>query len=216
MIYSAVLSVIIAYLLGSINSSIIVSKMFGENDIRTKGSGNAGATNTLRVVGAKAAVFVVIGDALKGIIAVLLAKFISAKLFSLTADTYSVYLASVAVVVGHVFPLYFGFKGGKGIMTAISVIFVLDWIIGLILVGIFALFIILFNYVSLSSCISAFLHPFLVYFMHGDNIVFIASAAVIAVIAILKHKTNIKRLINGTESKLFKSKNKSEVESNVK
>jgi len=215
MIYSALVSALIAYLLGSINTSIIVSKIFGENDIRTKGSGNAGATNTLRVVGAKAAVLVVIGDALKGVIAVLISRFVSRSIFNVDNDLYSVYAAAIAVVLGHVFPLYFGFRGGKGIMTSISVIMMLDWIIGLILIGVFALFIILFNYVSLSSCVSAFVYPFVVYFMHNDNMPFLISAICIAFIAILKHKTNIKRLINGTESKLFKSK-KPEVNTDAK
>ncbi|MBR3934118.1 MAG: glycerol-3-phosphate 1-O-acyltransferase PlsY [Clostridia bacterium] len=216
MVYSALLSALVAYLLGSINSSIIVSKIFGEKDIRTKGSGNAGATNTLRVVGAKAAIFVVIGDALKGVLAILAARLISYHLFSIQNDAYNEYISAVAVVVGHVFPLYFGFKGGKGIMTAISVIFMLDWHIGLILVGVFALFIILFNYVSLSSCVSAFVYPFFVYYMHKGNTAFLISAVIVAIIAIAKHRTNICRLLNGTESKLFKSKNKSEVNSNVK
>jgi len=148
MIYSVILSSLIAYLLGSINTSILVSKLFGVKDIRKEGSGNAGATNTLRIVGKKAAIFVVIGDALKGIIAVFVARFINNVVFGPQAD-YSTYFAAVMVVVGHVFPLYFGFKGGKGIMTSIAVIFVLDFKIALILVGIFALFILLFNYVYL-------------------------------------------------------------------
>ena len=216
MIYSAILSALIAYLLGSINSSIIVSKIFGENDIRKKGSGNAGATNTLRVVGAKAAIFVVIGDALKGVLAILAARLISENVFCVQNDLYSEYIAASSVVIGHVFPLYFGFKGGKGIMTAISVIFMLDWKIALILVGVFAIFIVLFNYVSLSSCVSAVVYPFIVYFMHSDNLYFLISAILIAVIAIAKHRTNILRLINGTESKLIKSKNRPEVDSHVK
>jgi len=206
MIYSVILSSLIAYLLGSINTSILVSKLFGVKDIRKEGSGNAGATNTLRIVGKKAAIFVVIGDALKGIIAVFVARFINNVVFGPQAD-YSTYFAAVMVVVGHVFPLYFGFKGGKGIMTSIAVIFVLDFKIALILVGIFALFILLFNYVSLSSCVCALCYPFIVYFMHSSNIPMLLSALIIALIALVKHRTNIIRLLNGTESKLFKSKN---------
>lgn len=206
MIYSALLSATIAYLLGSISTSIIVSKLFGVNDIREKGSGNAGATNTLRVVGAKAAVLVVIGDALKGVLAVLIARYLSLKVFSLNSDLYSEFVAAVMVVVGHVFPIYFSFKGGKGIMTSIAVIMVLDWRVGLILVGVFAIFILLFNYVSLASCVCAFIYPIVVYIINGINIPFIVSAVIIALIAIAKHRTNIVRLINGTESKLFKKK----------
>ena len=207
MIYSLIISVIISYLLGSVNTAIIVSKLLGQQDIRQKGSGNAGATNTLRVLGAKAAVMVVIGDALKGIIAVLLSRFIAQLAFGVEDYKYCMYASSVAVVLGHVFPLYFGFKGGKGIMTSISVIFVLDWKIGIILVLIFAVFIALFNYVSFSSCVCAFCYPFIVLFLYRGNVYFFVSALVVAIIAICKHQANIKRLISGTESKLFKSKN---------
>ena len=117
---------------------------------------------------------------------------------------YSEFVAAVMVVVGHVFPIYFSFKGGKGIMTSIAVIMVLDWRIGLILVGVFVLLILMFNYVSLASCVCAFIYPIIVYIINGNNIPFIVSAVIIAVIAIAKHRTNIVRLINGTESKLFK------------
>ncbi len=208
MIYPIIISVLVSYLLGSINTAIIVSKLLGQTDIRKKGSGNAGATNTLRVLGAKAAVFVVIGDALKGIIAVLLARFISQTIFTYEDYQLCMYASSVAVILGHVFPLYFGFKGGKGIMTSISVIFVLDWKIGIFLVLVFAVFIALFNYVSLASCVCAFCYPFMVLYFHNGDTFFFVSALIIAIIAIAKHSTNIKRLINGTESKLFKSKSK--------
>lgn len=206
MIYSIIISALLSYLLGSINTSIIVSKLFGLGDIRKMGSGNAGATNTLRVAGAKAAVLVVIGDALKGIVAVLASTWLCKGLFGAEAALLSPYIAAIMVVIGHIFPLYFGFKGGKGIMTAISVVFILDWHIGLILVCIFAIMILCFNYVSLSSCVSAFVYPFIVYWLHRDNIAFVVSSILIATIAIIKHRTNIVRLINGTESKLFKKK----------
>ncbi len=204
MIFQLIISAILSYLLGSINTSIIVSSLFGMGDIRQKGSGNAGATNTLRVVGAKAAVLVVIGDALKGIIAVLASGWIC-RLFNNQYVHYCQCVAAVMVVVGHVFPLYFGFKGGKGIMTAISVIFVLNWHIGLVLVAVFTVVILCFGYVSLASCVSAFVYPFIVLLFKGDA-VFVASSVIIALIAIVKHRTNIIRLINGTESKLIKKK----------
>ena len=208
MIYPIIISVLISYLLGSINTAIIVSKLMGQTDIRKNGSGNAGATNTLRVLGAKAAVFVVIGDALKGIISVLVARIVAQNIFLVQNYELCMYASSVSVILGHVFPLYFGFKGGKGIMTSIAVIFVLDWKIGIFLVLIFAVFIAVFNYVSLASCICAFCYPFMVLYFYKGNIFFFVSALLIAIIAISKHSTNIKRLINGTESKLFKSKSK--------
>ena len=107
-----IISAIIAYLLGSINTSIIVSKLFGKTDIRSHGSGNAGATNTLRVLGKKAAVMVVIGDGLKGVVAVFAAKYLS---LSFAGGAVSPYVAAVCVVLGHIFPVFFEFKGGKGV-----------------------------------------------------------------------------------------------------
>lgn len=208
MAYSVILSALFAYLLGSINTSIIVSKLFGVSDIRNEGSGNAGATNTLRVLGAKAAVFVVIGDALKGIIAVVVSRFICTSIFDIANPDLCSYVAAVMVILGHIFPLYFNFRGGKGIMTSIAVIFLLDYRIGLILIGIFALLILMFNYVSLASCVCALFYPFLVICFHNGNVCFLLSAIIIASLAIIKHRTNIQRLLNGTESKLFKSKNK--------
>lgn len=204
MIYSVIISALFAYLMGSLNTSILVSKLFGQGDIRTKGSGNAGATNTLRVIGAKAAILVVIGDALKGIVAVLVSKLIGIYIFELSDVSLPMLISAVSVVLGHVFPLYFGFRGGKGIMTSISVIFILDWHIGLILFAIFAVFILCFNYVSLASCVCAFCYPFIVLWLHNGDIAFFISAIIIAFIAIIKHRTNIVRLLNGTESKLFK------------
>lgn len=213
MIYLLLISAVLSYLLGSISTSIIVSKLFGAGDIRSKGSGNAGATNTLRVVGPKAAVLVVIGDALKAVIAILLTRIIGDKIFSVDDVSYALYLASVAVVLGHVFPLYFGFRGGKGIMTAIAAVLMLDWRIGLILIAVFAVSLLCSNYVSLSSCIGAVCYPVLVFIIHKADYVFFASAVVIALIAIIKHHTNIVRLINGTESRLINSKNKQEASS---
>lgn len=205
MIYSLIISLVLAYLLGSVNSAIIVSRLFGVGDIRKSGSGNAGATNTLRVVGKKAAVFVVLGDALKGIISVLCAGFVNDVIFKLDTS-FSIYAAAVSVVLGHVFPLYFGFKGGKGIMTSIAVVFMLDFRIGLLLVALFAIILLLFNYVSLASCVCAFVYPFLVLFMQKGNIAMLISACIMAIIAIVKHRSNIIRLLNGNESKLFKSR----------
>ena len=198
-----IISAIVAYLLGSINTSIIVSKLFGASDIRNCGSGNAGATNTLRVLGKKAAILVVIGDALKGVLAVLFASLMT----TLSKDSsICIYLAGLFVVIGHVFPVFFGFRGGKGIMTSIAVVFTLNPTIGWILVAVFAAVIICSNYVSLSSVISSLAFPILVFWLDSGNTEFFICALLIATLTILKHSTNIKRLINGTESKLIKSK----------
>lgn len=205
MIYAAVVAFILSYLLGSINTSIIVSKFYDKGDIRQKGSGNAGATNTLRVLGKKAAVFVVLGDALKGIIAVLLSYVIEKSIFGVY-EGYAVYVAAVAVVLGHVFPVFFGFRGGKGIMTSIAVIFVLDSAIGGILFAVFAALVICFNYISLASCVCCIVYPLLVWWFHTGNIAFLASSVIVALIALIKHRTNIVRLFKGTESKFIKKK----------
>ncbi len=198
-----IFSALIAYLLGSINTSIIVARLFGIGDIRKQGSGNAGATNTLRVLGKKAAVLVMIGDGLKGVLAVLLARWFS-HLFS--EANISLYIAAVCVMLGHVFPIFFGFKGGKGIMTSIAVVFTLSPIIGIILVVIFVIIVAIFNYISLASVISSICYPLLVLIFFWGNIPFFISAVIMATIAVIKHKSNIKRLINGTEHKFIKSR----------
>lgn len=197
------ISSLVAYLLGSVNTSIIVSKLFGKSDIRQHGSGNAGATNTLRVLGKKAAILVVVGDALKGVAAVLFAAFISG--FSNRPDL-CIYPAGLFVVIGHVFPLYFGFRGGKGIMTSIAVVFTLNPAIGWILVALFAAVLICSNYVSLSSVISSIAFPFFVLWLEYGNNVFLICSILMAILTVVKHRTNIVRLFKGCESKLIKSK----------
>ncbi len=194
---------LVAYLLGSINTSIIVSKLFGTSDIRQHGSGNAGATNTLRVLGKKAAIFVVVGDALKGVLAVLFAAFIAK--FCKRPDL-CIYPAGLFVVIGHVFPLYFGFRGGKGIMTSIAVVFTLSPAIGWILVAIFAAVLICSNYVSLSSVIASIAFPIFVLWLENGNDTFFICSLLMAILAVVKHRTNIIRLFKGCESKLIKSK----------
>ena len=145
MLLSSIISALIAYLLGSISTSILVSKLMGGTDIRNHGSGNAGATNTLRVLGKKAAIFVVLGDGLKGVAAVLVARLVD-KVLGVESGI-GEYVAAVAVVLGHVFPVYFGFRGGKGIMTSIAVVFTLSPAIGAILVTVFVILVICFNYI---------------------------------------------------------------------
>lgn len=197
-----VFCVCIAYLLGSFNTAIIISRIFGKRDIRDYGSKNAGATNTLRVMGKGAALCVVVFDALKGVAAVLFARY-APIIFAVEDINHTAeYLAALAVVAGHVFPVYFGFKGGKGIMTSIAVIFVLDWEIGIILLVTCVVIMLLTRYVSLGSCIGALMFPMLVYMFHEDNGLFIAVSLIMALSALFMHRTNIVRLMRGTESKL--------------
>lgn len=204
--FSAVISAFIAYLLGSINTSIIVSRIMGADDIRSKGSGNAGATNTLRVLGKKAAIFVVLGDGLKGVLAIVIARITEKAVFGIESNFVCEYVAAVFVMLGHVFPVFFGFKGGKGIMTSIAVILMLDPRIGGILIAVFVAVVICSNHISLGSVVSAVCFPILVCFLHSDDKIFIVSSAVIAVIAVVKHRTNLVRLIHGEESKFIKCK----------
>ena len=196
----------IAYLLGSINTSIIVSKLKGKSDIRNFGSGNAGVTNTLRVMGKAAALLVVIGDVLKGVLAVLIAKY-AYNYFGVAGDEMlAQYFAALFVIIGHIYPLYFGFKGGKGIMTGVATIFVLDWEIAVILLLIFIAVFATSRYVSLGSCIASVMYPILVYMFHSGDEYFIALAIIVAVLALFKHRANIQRLVRGTESKTYFNK----------
>ncbi|MBQ8525356.1 MAG: glycerol-3-phosphate 1-O-acyltransferase PlsY [Clostridia bacterium] len=193
----------IAYFLGSINTSIIVSKLMGKSDIRTQGSGNAGATNTLRVLGKGAALVVVIGDFLKGALAILVARF-AFRFFEVSGnEMIPQYFAALSVIVGHIYPVFFGFRGGKGIMTSIATVFMLDWEIAVILLLIFITIFLATRYVSLGSCVSSVMYPVLVYMFHSHDTYFIATAAVCAVLAVYKHRSNIQRLIRGTESKTY-------------
>lgn len=217
----ALLVVILSYLIGSISSSIIISKHFDGRDIRDLGSGNAGATNMLRVHGKKAGIITLLCDALKGVIAVLiglLADTLVASQMNVAFDWFEAnilfnnlkYIAGVFVVLGHDFPIFFGFRGGKGVATSLGVMLMLDWKIGIV-IAIFSILIMLISkYVSLGSITGGFLYPVAVLaFMLGKgdfNLVYFISALILGAIVILKHHTNIKRLLSGTESKFYGNK----------
>jgi glycerol-3-phosphate acyltransferase PlsY len=213
MVYAVItITTIIAYLLGSVNSAIIVGKLH-KIDIREHGSGNAGLTNTLRVLGKKSAGCVLLGDILKAVFAIGLAIIVSR--FEKFPDEYFsiiTQLAGIAVVLGHIFPIYYGFKGGKGVLTSITVMFMINWEISLICLLLFILVVAITKFVSLGSVLAAFAFPCLVFF--SDKIPFLTNrtemlifSIILAVIVIIKHRTNIGRLIKGTENKLsFKKK----------
>lgn len=199
-----VLSVAVAYLIGSISSSILISRAKGA-DIRTKGSGNAGATNMLRSYGKGMGVLTLVLDALKGVIAVFAAKGIisamnGAEIMSLP------YICAVAVVLGHDFPIFFGFKGGKGVATSLGAILVLDWRTGLItLVAALAVMIIT-RYVSLGSIIGAVVYIAAEMIKMAFNGNFDKAAAIcisiLGLLLIIRHLSNIVRLAKGEENKL--------------
>ncbi|EMS69791.1 acyl-phosphate glycerol 3-phosphate acyltransferase [Ruminiclostridium cellobioparum subsp. termitidis CT1112] len=199
--------VVIGYLLGSLNTSLIVGKFYG-TDVRKHGSGNAGMTNTLRTLGKAAAVMVIAGDILKGVISYLLGNIIISSIpASITLDLAGIggMAAGIAAIAGHNWPVYFGFKGGKGILTSFAVVLMMDWKLGLILLGIFAVIVAITRYVSLGSIIASVAFP-IGAAIKGNGTIFIIFSAVLAVLAVARHKANIGRLLNGSEAKLGQKK----------
>jgi len=187
---------IIGYLLGSANSSLIVGRFYGV-DVRKHGSGNAGMTNVLRTLGKTAALLVLSGDAAKGVLACLAGLFIA-------GDT-GLMVGGIASVVGHNWPLYFGFKGGKGALTSITVVMMMDWRIGLVIIGIFAAVVAISRYVSLGSILGGMMFPLLALIFNRET-EFVFAALFMAVLVVARHHSNISRLIRGNESKLGQKK----------
>lgn len=195
---------IIAYLLGSISFSVIISKKIAGFDVREKGSGNAGSTNVLRTVGKKAAALTLLCDILKGVVAVGIA-WIASLIWKEASGALMVQLAAGAVVLGHTFPIYFGFKGGKGVATALGVLLICNWQIGLICL-VFALAIMaVTRIVSLGSIMAAILYPVLTLFISQNYIVdgnYLIFSILLAVLVVYNHRTNLKRILEGKENKL--------------
>ena len=200
---------IIAYLVGSINFSIIISKRIAGFDVREKGSGNAGTTNMLRSVGVKAAAITLLCDILKGVVVILIAILIGNIVDGLD-DALLVQLAGIFVIIGHTFPIFFGFKGGKGVATALGVLLMINWHIGLICLIFALVLMILTKMVSLGSVGAAILYPILVlcmpestgYLVPGSHFNYIVFSIILAAIVIFNHRSNIKRLLSGAENKL--------------
>lgn len=193
---SALIAIVIAYLLGSLSSAIILSKILKTTDPRTAGSGNAGATNVLRLLGKKEAALVLVGDALKGLIAVWIAH----AFFHL--HPFVLGLVAFAAVVGHIFPAYFGFKGGKGVATAIGSIMGLSFLSGILMIAAWAAIAFTTRYSSLASIITMILGPIFLLFFATTGGAYFIPAVLIAALVIWKHKENIMRLKSNTESKL--------------
>lgn len=196
---------VIAYLLGSINSSILIGRLFGVKDIRKHGSGNAGATNTLRTIGKKAAILALIGDALKGVIAILLTRLVLGMFIEGDILRIAQYISGVAAVLGHNFPIFFQFKGGKGIVTTAAVGAMMDPLMALVVIAIGVGTIIISKYVSLGSVTAMISYPILVIVTGGD-LPYIIFSTVLMILAVVKHKENIKRLIKHEESKITSKK----------
>ena len=205
---------IIAYLIGSINFSIIISKKMAGFDVREKGSGNAGTTNMLRSVGKKAAIITLICDILKGVIAILVAL-IAGKIVKDIDKSLLVQIAGILVVIGHTFPIFFEFKGGKGVATSLGVLIMTNWQIGLICLVFAIVIMAVTKMVSVGSVGAAILFPILTLFINTNFIVevngvkYFIFSLLLAAIVIFNHRENIKRIANGTENKLsFKNTNK--------
>lgn len=206
---------VIAYAIGSVNFSVLISRKMAGFDIRDKGSKNAGTTNVLRNVGKKAAAITLLCDILKGAVSIIIAL-VAAKIVTDVNKAILVEIAAFFVVIGHTFPIFFEFRGGKGVATSLGVLLVINWKIGLICL-VFAIFqMILCRMVSLGSISAAVLFPVLTVFIHDCyltewNISYVAFGVLMALFVIFNHRENVKRLMNGTENRIsFKSKNKTE------
>jgi glycerol-3-phosphate acyltransferase PlsY len=198
-------------LLGSIPTAVWVSKYFFDIDIRSYGSGNAGATNTFRVLGSKAGSFVFFVDMLKGFLAVDLAYFIAKYQMDSVALTNFQVLLGIAAVVGHVFPIWAQFKGGKGIATLFGMILAIQPMVAVCLVVVFMLMLFMTRYVSLSSITASIAFPVMIFFIFREpEVMYRFFALATAILVVLTHHKNINRLLSGNESKvpLFKKKTK--------
>ncbi len=190
------LVILLAYLLGSIPFGLVLTRLAGLGDIRSIGSGNIGATNVLRTGNKKIAALTLLLDGLKGTAAVLLAEYLLPG---------SGRLAALAALLGHMFPVWLKFKGGKGVATAIGVITALYWPLGIGTIIAWLAFAFIFRYSSLAAIVALGLSPFCAFYLDRPDL--IRLTAIVALLVILRHAANIKRLLSGTESKIGKNKN---------
>ena len=205
-----IIMAIIAYLIGSINFSVIISKKVAGFDVREKGSGNAGTTNMLRAVGKKAAAVTLICDVLKGVVSIGIAIILGNIVKDINRELL-IQVAGIAVVLGHTFPVFFGFKGGKGVATSLGILLLSNWQIGLICLVFGIVLIILTRMVSLGSCAAAVLFPVLTLFINEHYTVltegksgstYFIYSVILAIIVLYNHRSNIKRILSGTENKI--------------
>ena len=196
--FSIFVAAVAAYLLGNLNGSVCMSQLFAHEDVRSQGSGNAGLTNFVRNYGAKSSVFVILIDMGKAVIACLVGGLI---LESQGHYTEGVALGGLCVILGHVFPALLGFRGGKGILSGVTVALMLDWRIGLFVFGVFLLAYILTGYVSLGSVLSAGSFGFIYAFFHRESIFAIAVGFFLGGLIVWMHRSNILRLVKGQERK---------------
>ena len=205
-----IIMAIIAYCIGSVNFSVIFSKKFAGFDVREKGSGNAGTTNMLRSVGKKAAAITLICDILKGVVAIAISIIIGNMVQGINKELL-LQIAGISVVIGHTFPIFFGFKGGKGVATSLGILLMSNWQIGLICLVFALVLMALTKMVSLGSVGAAILFPVLTLFINDNYTVltegksgkvYFIYSLILAMIVLYNHRSNIKRLLNGTENKI--------------
>lgn len=206
---SIIIVAIISYLIGSIMFSVIFTKKIAGFDVRTRGSGNAGSTNVLRTAGKKVAIITLICDILKGVVAVLIG-YIVGKLTKASVETSQMLIltAGVMVVLGHTFPIFFKFKGGKGVATSLGVLLMINWKIGLICLVFALLIMAVSRMVSLGSISAAILFPVLCIFINENYLIkanhfgYILFGIILCLLVVFNHRSNLKRMINGKENKL--------------
>lgn len=230
-VLAGVLSAVMAYLLGSISFSILFTKFFSHKDIRSMGSGNAGTTNVLRSVGAKAAACTFVFDFAKGVVAVLIGKLIFQAFYSAAGldgamsefefVQYGAFIAAAFCVLGHDFPVFFGFKGGKGVLTSWSITLLIDWRLFVITIVVFIVLLLITRVVSIGSIAAAISLPvsvfpltfFVDYLQYGvGSVTYCIVVSLISLflggLLIWKHRSNIERIREGTEKKLSIHKEK--------
>ncbi len=199
-IVSIILVALVGYALGSLNFGIIISKLVYHDDIRKYGSGNAGTTNMLRTYGKGAALGTLAGDCLKAVVAIIIGWII--------IGNGGGYVGGLFAIIGHVYPVYYKFKGGKGVITSAITILMLDPIIFLVVLTFFIVIVAIWRYISLGSILSAAIYPMIVYVKYGPSPQFIFALG-IGIFVIFLHRTNIQRLFDGKENKLsFKKTDK--------
>lgn len=216
LIIAGVISIIISYLLGSCNSAIITVRLLKHEDIREHGSKNAGLTNTLRCYGKIPALITLIGDLSKGIVAVLISRLIFTLIVGENNfDLQTIgYISGIAAIIGHIFPIYYGFKGGKGVLVSSSILIVIDPLTFVIIIPFFLIITLITRYVSVGSISAAVFYPILTFVLHylvekvplNLCIIHTCLVSVTSILLIYMHRENIKRLKNGTENKFGKKK----------
>ena len=195
--------IIVSYLIGSIPTALLISKRFFGIDIRDYGSGNMGATNTFRVLGSRYGTMVMVIDILKGMAAVMLYNFLPFYLNHELERTNLMLCLGLAAVAGHIFPVFAGFRGGKGVATLLGMVLAIQPVIAASCIGIFALVLYLTRYVSLSSILAAIALPICVLWIWNENeVLYRVFALIVAILVIATHQKNIGRILRGVESRI--------------